>query len=174
QQVGRYPESRAILEQLSDAGSNDLRGRIERAWKDLSLVKRLDAIRLSRGVILQGLFNRRLSNAQVDRDYGEALEAAGLVDFAEVPRDPAARVGASNIRRALVAALDDWAVCTTDHKRRWLLEVARQADPDTRGWRDRVRDPVAWANPAVLGKLARTAPVEEQTVQLLVALGRRL
>jgi serine/threonine-protein kinase len=174
QQEGRYPESRAILEQLSDAGPDDLRGRIERARTDLSLVERLDAIRLNRGIFVQGLFNRRLSNAQADRNYEEALKAAGLVDFAEAPPDAAAGMGASNIRRALVAALDDWAVCTTDHKRRWLLEVARRADPDTQGWRDRVRDPVAWADPAVLGELARTASVEKQTVQLLVALGERL
>ena len=95
------------------------------------------------------------------------------MDFDEAPQDAAARVVASNLRRALVAALDDWAVCTTDDKRRWLLEVARRADPDTRGWRDRVRDPDTWANPAVLGELARTAPVEDQTVQLLVASNRR-
>jgi serine/threonine-protein kinase len=170
QQEGRYPESRAILEQLPDAGPDDLRGRVERARTDLGLAERLDAIRLNRGVILEG----RLSNAQADRDYGEALKAAGLVDFDEAPQDAAARVEASNIRGALVAALDDWAVCATDDKRRWLLEVARRADPDAQGWRDRVRDPLTWANPAVLGELARTAPVEDQTVQLLVVLGERL
>ena len=52
----------------------------------------------------------------------------------------AARVGDSPVRKALVAALDDWAGCTPDKRRRaWLLRVARLADPDP--WRDRVRDP---------------------------------
>jgi serine/threonine-protein kinase len=174
QQEGRYAESGTILEQLSDAGPDDLRERIERAWTDLSLVERLDAIRVNRGIFQQGLFNRRRSNARADRDYGEALEVAGLVDLTSVPQDAAARVETSNIRRALVAALDDWAICTTDPKRRWLLEVARRADPDPQGWRDRVRDPDAWADPVVLGELARTASVQKQTVQLLVALGERL
>jgi serine/threonine-protein kinase len=87
----------------------------------------------------------------------------------------AARVGASNIRRALVAALDDWALCTSDPSRRkWLLEVARRADPNPTPWRDRVRAPVAWNDRGALTELARTAPVEKESVQLLVALGERL
>ena len=50
--------------------------------------------------------------------------------------------------------------------------MARRADPDA--WRDRVRDPAAWGDRTALAALARTAPVAEQPVPFLVALGERL
>jgi tetratricopeptide (TPR) repeat protein len=85
----------------------------------------------------------------------------------------AARISGSSVRAALLAAMDDWAVCTASGERRArLMEIARRADPDV--WRDRVRDPVAWENRSTLAELAKTAPLGEQSVQLLVALGNRL
>ncbi|HYT92769.1 MAG TPA: tetratricopeptide repeat protein, partial [Gemmataceae bacterium] len=81
----------------------------------------------------------------------------------------------SAVHRALVAALDDWAVCAADAGRQaWLLEVARLADPDPEGWGDRVRRPKAWGDPTALAELARTAPLASRSVQLLVAVGERL
>jgi serine/threonine-protein kinase len=78
------------------------------------------------------------------------------------------------VREALVAALDDWAVSVADPARRsWLLEVARRADPDPQGWRDRARDPRAWEDGAALAELAETAPVAGPAVQLLLGLGER-
>jgi serine/threonine-protein kinase len=50
--------------------------------------------------------------------------------------------------------------------------VARGADPDA--WRDRARDPGAWEDGAALAVLARTAPVAEHPLSLLLALGERL
>src|SRR5262249_8737332 len=168
----RWEEGRHLLagaaDRLADADSDELRGRFERAQAELSLAERLDAIRLNRFVILEGDSDQRHNKAQADRDYDAAFRAAGLGDSQD-PEDVGVRVGASNIRRALVAALDDWSVCATDQRRRrWLLEVARRADPDPTGWRDRARDPAAWNDRAALARLARTAPVEEQTLQLLV------
>jgi tetratricopeptide (TPR) repeat protein len=87
----------------------------------------------------------------------------------------AAAIRGSAVRGALVAALDDWAVCTADKDERdWLLEVARQADPDPDGWRDRIQDPKAWDDPAALAELARTVPVGRRSVSPLLALGERL
>ena len=83
------------------------------------------------------------------------------------------RVQASPVRGALVAALDDWAACATDRDQQaWVLAVVRQADPDP--WRDRVRDPATWDDPAALRELADRAPVAGQSPQLLAVLGARL
>ena len=50
--------------------------------------------------------------------------------------------------------------------------MARRADPDP--WRDRVRDPAVWRDGKALAELARAAPLAEQPVPLLLALGERL
>jgi tetratricopeptide (TPR) repeat protein len=77
------------------------------------------------------------------------------------------------VRDALVAALDDWAACAGKPRRRdWLLAVARRADPDP--WRDRVRDPAVWDDPAALARLASEKEAADQSPQLLVALATRL
>ncbi len=66
-----------------------------------------------------------------------------------------------------------WAVCAVDPARQdWLFEVARRADPDP--WRDRVRDPAFWRDGKALAELAREAPLPDQPVPLLLALGERL
>ena len=50
--------------------------------------------------------------------------------------------------------------------------MARLADPDS--WRDRARDPLTFWNLARLKELTTDAPIQGQSVQLLVALGERL
>jgi tetratricopeptide (TPR) repeat protein len=88
-------------------------------------------------------------------------------------REAAAWVRGTAVHEALVAALDDWAACARQRQRRdWLLEVARRADPDP--WRDRVRDPAAWDDPAALAGLAQGAHADRLTPQLLALLGWRL
>ena len=52
----------------------------------------------------------------------------------------------------------------------WALEVARQADGDPTGWRDRARDPAIWKDEAALFKVIETAPFPEQSVALLLAI----
>jgi serine/threonine-protein kinase len=174
-QEGRFPEVRAILERVPDAGSDELRRQIERARADLDLAEQLEAVRLNRAVVVGRYFDLKVNKVLADQNYAEVFRTAELGHSPDDPEDAAARVGASNIRRTLVAALDDWALCTTDQSRRkWLLEVARRADPNPTAWRDRVRDLDAWNDRAVLTELARTALVEEESVQLLVALGERL
>jgi len=107
------------------------------------------------------------------RHYQEAFRDAGVGTPGDDPRKASAHVRASPVRRALVAALDDWAACATDRDQQaWVLAVVRQADPDS--WRDRVRDPATWDNADALRDLAARAPVDEQTPQLLAVLGARL
>ncbi len=104
--------------------------------------------------------------------YEEAFHNAGLGNVHDDPAVVPSRVEASPIRPDLVAALDDWASCATDRDQRaWVLTVARLADPDK--WRDRVREPATWDYLPVLADLTETAPVAEQSPQLLAMLGRR-
>lgn len=174
---GEFTTSAAVLQRARDRLDEyvppQLRDRLRTAVDRLELVTRLDTIRLRRSV-LPGK-DDEMDTAQADRDYEEAFRSAGLGTDQEEARVVAVRVGNSPVCKALVAALDDWAVCTTDSRRRaWLLRVARLADPDP--WRDRLRDPSpeAWSDPARLGELAREAPVAQESVQLLVALGVRI
>jgi serine/threonine-protein kinase len=175
QERAGWAEARAALERadarLGGGGSDDLRRRLGQARSDLDLAIRLDDIRLKRVSRLEEDSNR----AQADRDYETAFREAGLAKVYDDPEGVAARIRASAVRGALVAALDDWAVCVSDAGRRgWLLDVVRRADPDPDGWRDRVRDPATWDDGAALAELARTAPLAGQSVSLLVELGDRL
>jgi serine/threonine-protein kinase len=176
QQQARWTDARVAL-QRADArlngggGARDLRQRFDQARRDLDLVIELDRIRLSR--ITSG--NLALYKTKADRDYTRAFADAGLAKAQDPPDVLAARVQASAVRLALTAALDDWAVCVTDKDRRdWLLAVARKADPDPQGWRERIRDPASWEDPVALVELAKAVPVSDQSVSLLLALGERL
>jgi tetratricopeptide (TPR) repeat protein len=176
QQHARWAEARAILEQtrdrLGEAGAEDLRHRVEQAAADLTLVDRLQGIRLNRATVVGGEFDKRTA----ERDYAAAFHDAGLGLESDEPEAVAARVGASAVGEQLVAALDDWAAVTVDQKRReWLLGVARRADPDA--WRDRFRDPAAWGDSAALERLATEllrdeAKLAKMKPQLLASLGK--
>jgi len=175
QQQARWTDAGVALQRaevrLNGSGASDLRQRFDQARNDLDLVTELERIRLSR--LTRG--NLALYKSKADHSYTRAFADARLAKAYEPPDIVAARIQASAIGVALKAALDDWAVCTTDRNRRaWLLAVAREADPDPHGWRDRIRDPASWDNQALLGKLAQTMPVREQPVSLLLALGERL
>jgi serine/threonine-protein kinase len=170
-----FRESRELLGQarqrLEPAGQDDLRQQLDRAWADLDLAERLDAARLRAATYVEGKFD----SAGAERLYAAAFAEAGLGQEGDDVEAVAVRVKASAVRQALVAALDDWAVCAGARVRpAWLLRVARQADPDPGGWRDRARDPVAWGDPAALAELARAAPVAGPSVPLLLAVGQRL
>jgi serine/threonine-protein kinase len=176
-----YWEAGVALERararLGDGGPARLVHLVEQAWRDLELPLRLDAIHRERLTLVEGRWNdareARLNRVQADRDYEDAFRGAGLGGHADDPDTTAARLRASAVLPALVTALDDWAFCSDEGPRRaWLLRVTRASDPDP--WRDRARDPAAWGDPAALAELARTAPLAEQPVSLLLALGERL
>jgi serine/threonine-protein kinase len=191
QQQARWTEARGTLQRaearLNGGAAGNLRQRIDQARRDLDLVIELDRIRLSRVTSgnVSGNVSSRLSRitsgnlvfyrTKADRDYTKAFGDSGLAKVADPPDSVAARIQASTVRVALLAALDDWAICAIDKDRRdWLLAVARKADPDPHGWRDRIRDPASWEDLAALAELARTIPAGEQPVPLLLALAERL
>jgi eukaryotic-like serine/threonine-protein kinase len=176
--------ARATLERakgrLGTDGATELQRRVQQAQAELDrrekreqeagqLEKRLDAIRMDRCTLVDGHFDRLRS----DREYDEAFRAAGLSPFGEEAKAVARRINESPARAALVAALDDWAVCAANKLRcASVLAVARLADPHP--WRDRARDPLTFWDLARLQELTTDAPFQGQSVQLLVALGERL
>ena len=175
QERARWAEARAAIDwaaaRMSGVWSDNLRRRLGQAGRDLDLVIQLDTIRLSRVTRGELVFYK----AQAAGKYEEAFRQAGLGSVHDPAQRVAALVNASAVRWALVAALDDWAMCaTTTRYRSWLLEVARSADPDPEGWRTRILDPAAWENPGELAAMARTVPIEKLSISLLLALGERL
>jgi serine/threonine-protein kinase len=175
QERARWTEAQAALDRadarLDNGGPDDLRRRLDQARRDLDLVMKLDKIRLRR--VTRG--DLPFYKGQADQEYQEAFQTSGLGTVHEEPARMAAAVNASAVREALVAALDDWAICITDKdQRNWLLDVTRQADPDPTGWRDRILDANTWDDPAALAELAQTVPVEAQSVALLLGLGERV
>ena len=169
QERGDFDEARGILEQ-PDAGDAHIRERIEQARANLDLVERLDAIRLSGGETAYRGTN--MDDAGTSYRYGEAFREWGLGDPREDPDRVAARLKASPVRKALVAALDDWATYAEKKDvRDWVLNVARRTDPDP--WRDRVRDPDRWDRVESFPELADMARIEDQPVTMLVSFGTR-
>jgi serine/threonine-protein kinase len=180
--VGRFSWAEAVArvgrarEEIGYDAPADLRRRLDQAGRDIDLAERLVAIRLKRATAVEGWYDlaaeRRSRRARADREYEKAFRDSGWESIGHDAGPVASRMDASPARGALLAALDDWAVCAVDMSRwTWLLEAARRADPDA--WRDRVREPAAWDDPARLAELARTAPVAEQPASVLVALGER-
>jgi len=175
QASARWAEARAALERaealLEGGGPGDLRRRLGQARRDFDLMIHLDTIRLKRVTRGELAFYK----ARANRDYAQAFEQAGLGTSHDQPSLVAARIDASAVRGALVAAVYDWAVCAADKAQRgWLLELARQTDSSSGGWRERVLDPAAWEDLPALAELARTAPVASESASLLLALGERL
>ncbi len=82
---------------------------------------------MSRGKFTQG---GGLDYEESSRLYATAFRDWQLGGVDDSPHEVAQRVRKSTVSIALVAALDDWAACADAATRRWILEVARGADPD--------------------------------------------
>ena len=168
---GRWPEAKAVLRPaggwLEDGHSLRLERRLKRLQADLDIVDKLEENRMSR----EGLFRSRADLRSVARGYETAFAEAGLAVAGD---RAAADVRDSAIRDELVAALDDWALVTSDLMlRSQLLRTARLADPDP-VWRDRVRDPAVWGDRRALESLASEAIAvlgDVSPPQLLTTLG---
>jgi serine/threonine-protein kinase len=173
-EASSWPEATAALERakgrLGNRASVELRQRVDRGVRALELASRLDAIRLGRATHL----GKRVAFTRSDEEYDATFREAGLGSPQDAPDTVATRIQASNVRNALVAALDDWAACTLDSRRQgWVLEVARQADQDPTGWGTRARDPDIRKDDAALANLIATATVTGQSVPLLLSLAER-
>lgn len=175
-----WPVARTALERararLADAGSDELRDRVELGVREVALVDQLDAIRMARAAVASGAVDRARNNTTADSAYAAAFREFGLDAASGSAHEVAARVRSSRIRAVLVSSLDTWATCVTgdDARRDGLLEAVRLADPDATGWRDRVRDPATWKDKQALAALTSTAPVSSESVMLLLALAQHV
>jgi eukaryotic-like serine/threonine-protein kinase len=152
---------------LGDRGSADLRRRIDRGRRDLELALRLEA----RSATAGGPVGSQTYATECETLFRDA----GLGQVSESPEVVAERVRASDIRDALVRALDEWVIHALDPQRRqWIKEVARLADADPSGWRVLVDDPNVLNDEAALDKLLRTAPRPFPSRPLLNAIELRL
>lgn len=179
EQIADWTAARTALERAKgragDLASPALRERVEQAQRELELVLRLDDIRLNRATMVTSRFDPRANRAQADRDYAAAFQTAGLVESEADALASAGRIRHTAIAAALVAALDDWAVCAVDAARRdWILDTARLADPDANSWRDRARDRAMWGDIDTMNELMHSAETDDQPMQLLTALAERL
>jgi tetratricopeptide (TPR) repeat protein/tRNA A-37 threonylcarbamoyl transferase component Bud32 len=170
-----WDEARTSLDRaesrLKGGGAAILRSRLVRARRDLDLVIRLDRVHLQRLADGELPFYK----VRADREYSAAFDEAGLIKAGDDAKDAATRVNASAVRGAILAAVHDWAGCTSNNEQqRRLLTVANLVDPDPTGWRQRVRNAVAWNDLPALAALAGGAEVGTQPVPLLLAVGERL
>ncbi|HEX8521478.1 MAG TPA: tetratricopeptide repeat protein [Tepidisphaeraceae bacterium] len=161
---------------MTHRGMSELRQRVDAASADLQLASNLDAIALKRAVIVKGKVERPFDKPRTDEAYAAAFQHAGLgACLQDDPATVASRIIPSPIRPALLAAVDDWALCATDEiRRRWILSVAQYVDLDPTGWRNRVRDASRWSDLTWLTNLAASAPVDQAPIRLLITLAERL
>ena len=129
-----WPEARNALERakawLVHEGSDNLQGRLARGDRDLELATRLDSIRLP----AYAGYGQGYDFAVSDKEYERAFREAG---FDGIDRDSkvfAARVKASDIRNALLAAIDEWSHrAQYPVRKQWALQVAQLADEEPTG-----------------------------------------
>jgi serine/threonine-protein kinase len=174
QRISNWSEGRTALERararLGEHGYRDLRDLLEQADRTQAAAARVEKIRSNRTISVNGIvpLSRSLT------EYESVFRDLGLGDRNEDPALVASRIQQSNIQATLVSAVEDWASLTDDQTYlNWLLQVARQAAPDPTGWREQALKLVVWIRKSDLAKLIATAPVTENLVPLLLALGER-
>ena len=168
-----WPQAQAALERAKGRlGGRDwaeMRPLVVQGSRDLEVGVRLGTI------LIDVARTTRLARARANQHYEDAFRDAGIGSVHDDPSVVAERIRASDIQIALVGALDHWSSCLWDAQRRnWVLAVARKADPDPTGWRDRARDPATWESQSALVRLVETAPVADAYVPLFVTLEKQL
>jgi eukaryotic-like serine/threonine-protein kinase len=165
-----WREARAALElatgRLGDRRSAGLRRRMEQGQRDLELALRMEALSASADGALGNTYAA---------EWEALFRANGLGQVSESPEFVAARIKESDIRDALVRAVDEWAYRVGDRQRQqWLEEVARLADPDPSGWRVLTSDPNILKDEAALRRVLETAPRPFPSLPFLRAIKRQL
>src|SRR4029453_7983281 len=141
QEEAKWTDAGVVLQRaearLPNSGDSDLSKRLKQTRSDLDLVASLDRIRLNRETSSGELAFYR---SRADGEYIVTFEKWGLARAKEKADVVADRVKASAVRVALVAALDDWAVCAADKDRRQLLlDVLEKTYSDHDGCASRIR-----------------------------------
>jgi serine/threonine protein kinase/Tfp pilus assembly protein PilF len=175
----KWPEALEAVKRaegnLVGGSSARLARRVRERRKDVTMVLRLDKIRLPRPRRgMEGSYD----SAWADASYSEAFRKYGI-DLERLKTGEAARrIRGRTIWLELTVALDNWArkrkasrkADDTSWKR--LLAVARAADTDQ--WRNQVRDALEAGQTKVLNELAASPKIRHQPVQTLSLLGESL
>jgi eukaryotic-like serine/threonine-protein kinase len=174
QRVSNWSEARTALERargrLGVLGFSDLKASLEQADRDQEVAAHLDKVRANRTTTMDG----RIDSARCIAEYEAVFRDSKVGDRGDDPALFANRIGRSNIQAILVSAIEDWAAITEDDASlNWLLQVARQAAPDPTGWRRRALSLAVWNKRSDLAELIASAPVTENSIPLLLALGER-
>jgi tetratricopeptide (TPR) repeat protein len=155
----KFKQAALALAQAADlarGGAPELLGAVEDAQRTLAFVVALDDIRYRKWAWIAESGGGRFDTKRAPPAYHKTFADHGLDLTVLAPPEAAERIAASAVRAELVTAVDDWALYEPDEAlRSRLLEVARQADPNT--WTDQLRDPAVWGDRAALVKLAATA-----------------
>jgi serine/threonine-protein kinase len=156
---------------LDVASEPDLHKRVSEARRDLNLASSLDVIRLSRATAGSLVYYR----ARADEAYEKVFrESVGLTVGTPIDRAQS-RINTSSVTKALVGALEDWAICAVDSQRRsWLLELASRCDPDSSGWWPSVCRLECWDDVDLLAELAANPPKGGPSMSAMLAVGERL
>jgi serine/threonine protein kinase len=166
---GKLPEA-ILTAQKADrllaagGGSEGLRRRVRQWVTDLSLVAKLEDLRLG--------WDDMDAVPKLPARYAAAFQEYGIDVDALPPAEVAARVAARPIRVDLAMALDIWASRVPGGGGVRLAAIARAADPDP--LRNRVREAVARNDRAALLQLAAAADVAALPVPSLDMLGAAL
>ncbi len=176
QRRSSWAESGAALQRakirLGNGVDAEVAALLDRAERDQRTALALEDARIKDAIRL------RKDGADLEAPYEAAFRGSVLGEVGGDPGLAAARIRASEIRQALVDGLDDWANFAAYRPDRgrlaWLLEVARQADPDPTGWRDRFRDPRIWWDLPAMKTLSDEADLARLSVSLVLALGDRI
>jgi len=124
---------------LGKSAPAPLRQLIDRGTRDLQLASRLEAFHAKGVEAIAG----GTPLADYDKEFMDALRGADLGTFGDSPEVVARQIRESDIREALIAALDWYSIIVIKRdtgRGEWALEVARKADPDQSSWRLRARD----------------------------------
>ncbi|HEX4794314.1 MAG TPA: serine/threonine-protein kinase [Humisphaera sp.] len=167
----------------ADAATNRAVGRLTHFLAPAALRVELDSVRRNQATVRTlealrargaGTLRQPLSENILAADFAAAFGSAGVGDPGIPATTVAQRVQASPIRAELIAALDSWATYDTEPRLTWVLAVARLADPDPSGWRERARNPAAWASLANASVLLNDPAVSRQPTSVLLLLASRL
>lgn len=164
---------------LGQRGSVELRQSINEGERDLTLARKLDQLRMTFDSFLEFRTSEApfepLNTSPFDRESNKQFLNAGIGQADDDPKKVAERIRASNIRQALIDALDNWGMITKDERlRKWVIQVAQLADDDPTGWRNRVRDESVAKDKQALLELSNAVNVEEHPVPALLILSKRM
>jgi tetratricopeptide (TPR) repeat protein/serine/threonine protein kinase len=146
-----------------------VRDAVDAAVTDSRLLVELDRIRLEQAAFVK---DDRFDRGRAAPLYAKALGDYG-VDVA-APEAAAARVRASRLREALLAALQDWARVTREEGARQRLEAVLQAVEPPDAFRTRWQAAARRGDKAALVQLATEPQVQQLPAAAIVHLGQDL